>query len=184
MDEIFTYSRFRDASQIVCTQQQIGLGTCQPYSIVELKSGAKVETISRVYPKLFSTISELGGFGDLIFISVSFIYMFYNSFYYGRWMKREIISKSEEKSYKKISRKFKLDGEEFKKLKENYLNEKLSGVDVLKNNDMIETFSNTVMSEEYSKVLAVLPILKLMKEKQEEHFGTEKKKKCYYRRSD
>lgn len=87
---IYTYSKARPAS-IHCTKLQIMTGVCIPYVETRIMSGSNEETVLRVYPKLFSTISELGGFGDLIFIAVGMIYFWYNNYYFNKQEEGEIL---------------------------------------------------------------------------------------------
>ena len=75
----------------ICTPVQLLQNQCSPYIEIELKAGGKISTVHRKYEKLFATVSEIGGFGDLIFIVFGFVYMFYNQFFYNRWIRQQMI---------------------------------------------------------------------------------------------
>ena len=61
---------------------------CLPYISFDLRSGAKLYTISRVYEKIFATIAEIGGFTELTIIMFGLLYLLYNQHFYHKFMKR------------------------------------------------------------------------------------------------
>ena len=82
----------RDGS-FYCTEESIDAGICQPYLEIEFRSGNKLNKIERKYPTLLGTVSELGGFADLIFITFWFICFGYNQYRYNNWIREELIMK-------------------------------------------------------------------------------------------
>lgn len=91
LGKIDSHSKFRHL-EIYCTSASIQDGTCVPYATITFKSGNEVQTVLRVYPKLFSTISELGGFGDLIFIFFGFFVYTYNQSQLKKYVKNSVPS--------------------------------------------------------------------------------------------
>ena len=79
----------RDNS-ISCSLQSLIQGTCVPYASLEIRSGGRVSRITRTYTSVVTTISELGGFGDIVYIVLGFFYMFYNKHHYDVWIKNQL----------------------------------------------------------------------------------------------
>ena len=75
-----------------CTKQQIQEGACEPYMEIIMRSGYEKMIIERRYKKFFRTISEVGGFNDLIHITLWAVYFLYNSYAFKRFLKSQLKS--------------------------------------------------------------------------------------------
>ena len=85
IDRITTTTGTRLTQATHCSEAQIDAGLCEPYLILEQRSSRNELDIRRHYNKLVSSLSEVGGFGDLIFILLGFFYGIWNSWSYRRW---------------------------------------------------------------------------------------------------
>lgn len=168
MDDTYSFSKYRDGS-IHCLPTALLTGTCPSYVDILLKSGSKIETVSRIYPKLFNTISELGGFSDLVFLIAGFAYAFYNSHYYNKWLKKKLLSKKDQETCQKFAKKFNrnVSQEKFKEAAEEFIEGEMSGIDLVKSKNISEAICAS-MSPQHARVFSVLPFLK--------KFDTERKK--------
>ena len=82
IDESYVKSLSRNPSRVYCPAQAIGdTVACQPYLEMIFTSSNKQETITRLYPSLFRALSEIGGFTELIMMSIGFIYGLYNAWF-------------------------------------------------------------------------------------------------------
>lgn len=162
------YSFFgqRDYS-IYCSQQQIDSLLCAPYVSYFFKSGADVETVSRIYPKFFSMMSEVGGFSDLVFIIMGFFYSIYNNYYYKRFIKEQLINKKTEADLRELSKRLNLKVTEFESAKGRYLDQSFSGIDVVKRGIVLDSLINLMVGPEHAMVMSLFPILDLMGSKED-----------------
>ena len=81
----------RDGS-LHCTELQIEDGTCNPYIELEVRSSNTQTIVERRYYKFLTMISEVGGFGDLIFIILAFVSQFWNNYYQVKWIRKQLYS--------------------------------------------------------------------------------------------
>lgn len=169
--EIKAHSTYRPGN-LYCDAASILKEICPPYITIQIKSGHEVETVLRVYPKLFSMISELGGFGDLIFILIGFLYFSFNSFYFNRYYERRISNKEIDKALLRI-RKGDLTKENLKQGKRDYQKKKLSSFNIMKNTAKAEGISLVMLDPAYRKVLETIPLLEHLKQPEEEEISFE-----------
>ena len=83
-DDYFVFgtdSRERDSNQIYCPPAQISnllARQCQPYVIITYQGTGETKVVTRTYPKLFATLGEVGGAGEVVVILATLIYSYYN----------------------------------------------------------------------------------------------------------
>lgn len=157
------YTSYRSGSSY-CPPEKVNSPYCVPYTSTFFTSGSEKEKVLRLYPKLFSTVSELGGFGDLIFILVGLIYSFYISYHYKKFVKKNILDENFEGKYREMIKS--LNGSLNEKVVDIELNqfykERLSGIETAKNSGAVKGMIDLMMGPQYSKIL---PVLSLMKKK-------------------
>ena len=73
---------------ISCTAQQVSDKTCESYFSVEFRSAGVQDNCSRTYSDVVDSISNIGGFKELLFMGMIILYSFYND----RFMNKYIIS--------------------------------------------------------------------------------------------
>ena len=83
-DKIKVVTGTRYTRSIYCSQQQIEDGQCEPYMEVAQRSSNEKMVIQRRYKMLFGVVSEIGGFNDLIIITLWSCYTIYNTYSYRR----------------------------------------------------------------------------------------------------
>lgn len=153
--KIESYSKFRSLG-VYCSSASIQEGTCVPYTTITIKSGNEVHTVLRVYPKLFNSLSELGGFSDLITIFLSFVvYLFNRSQLEKFTLKSAVPSIESLGKYKRVQKEKMSEGEVEKKL----LKEKMSSFDVMKTTTMFEGFCSALMDQSYEESLNLIPFI-------------------------
>ena len=82
IDDYYVYSIDRDSNQIHCPKSQIGNhDACPPYAQMLFSSSNKRERITRIYPTVVRAFSEIGGFFELVVISISMMYGIYNLYF-------------------------------------------------------------------------------------------------------
>lgn len=156
------YTSYRSGSSY-CSPETVDTASCIPYTSTLFVSGSEKETVLRLYPKLFSSVSELGGFGDLIFILGGLLYSFYVSFHYKKFLKKKIFGDKnfEKNCVKKM--KFlnnKLSDKELEKEVNSFYKESLSGIEAAKNSGAVKELINLLVGPQYAKVLPLLSLLK------------------------
>ena len=181
VEKILSTSGARDGSTS-CTPQQIKDVICFPYVIVDLKYGGKISRIHRKYEKLFATISEIGGFGDLIYIALGILYLVYNRFVYERWLRGQIIPKEFQNTINSTSPLKKMIGgnKQAEKMLDDWVDDQLNGIDLIKKVQRISLLSDIfcdVLLEDYHKDLAPYAMLRFIEKKadQREHRPSSKK---------
>lgn len=162
LDEIISSSGIRDGG-IYCSPEKLASGECQPYLHLQLKSGNKITTVHRKYEKIFATISELGGFGDLIYIIFAFFYMFYNHYYYKRWMRNQLMF-TEEKKLKKYVKN--LDKKELENSMEDLVEENTNGLVLMERMGKLKVLFEFIFEESHHKLLPLL-LVEMSKEEAE-----------------
>lgn len=154
VDNIISSSGIRDGG-IYCSPEKLKTGLCQPYIYLQLKSGNKISTVHRRYEKLFVTISELGGFGDLIYIIFSFLYLFYNHYFYKRWMKKQMMA-CEQKKLEKYMRNF--DRKELDKKLERLMEENTNALVMIERMSKLKVLFELFFKPCHHKLLPLLMI--------------------------
>ena len=82
LDDYYVYSIDRDKSIIHCPKAVIGDDDeCHPYAQMTFSSSNKRERITRVYPTVVRALSEIGGFFELVVISITVLYTLYNLYF-------------------------------------------------------------------------------------------------------
>ena len=76
---------------IYCTAAQIDGGVCEPYMEVVWRSGFVKTMIQRRYLTVFDSISEVGGFWDLITYGILFLYFIYNMRAYIKFLRSQMV---------------------------------------------------------------------------------------------
>jgi hypothetical protein len=66
---------------------------CEPHLILEFESSGKKITFRREFPKLFSTLGELGGFADLMILVFTFLYLISRCYTPTDALKKEILGR-------------------------------------------------------------------------------------------
>ena len=80
--DTYIKSFVRDADQVHCPASAIGnKALCQPYLEMKYTSSNSQENITRLYPSLLRSLSEIGGFTELIMLSVGVVYAVYNAWF-------------------------------------------------------------------------------------------------------
>ena len=74
-----------------CTEVQIDSGRCGPYMDLVMRSSFYKMEIRRRYKKFFSSVSEIGGFADLIIYGLWSLYYLYNIWCYQNWVRSQLI---------------------------------------------------------------------------------------------
>ena len=90
VDRVTTTTGTRLTQALHCTEAQIDADLCEPYMILEYQSSGNEIEIKRYYKKLMGTISEIGGFWDLIFIVIWFPVGFWNAWRYKKWLNHQV----------------------------------------------------------------------------------------------
>lgn len=161
LGEIKTYSQLRQ-KVMYCSEEDIQSLTCTPYSDIRIRSGSEVVTVLRVYPKLFSTISEMGGFGDLIFIIIGFFYSFYNTFLFTRYIGNSTVWRNPKGKEKlRIYKDMTIEENELRKLRMRFFQDQMNGVDMMQNTAMLKGFFMASFSPSYTKVMETIPLLRI-----------------------
>ena len=175
VEKIMSTSGIRDNTQFHCTPTNFATNTCTPYIQIEIRSGNKLTSIFRRYEKIFETISELGGFGDLIFIICAFFYSFYNERHYNTWIKGELFSKDFYAS-NKIDKKKMTDKEkeEIEGVIDEIIEEELDAVNLVKKMQKMNILFSAIFEPYHNKLLPKL-MLKLAKDKNLDENGQLKK---------
>ena len=82
----------RPSARLYCSESQIDVeGGCDPYFVHIARSADTRTEIYREYPKIFSSISEIGGYTDLIIYVFWSFYFFYNKSQYHLWVKEQLV---------------------------------------------------------------------------------------------
>lgn len=155
LGKIDSYSKFRPLD-IYCTPTSITNGTCVPYGTVTFKSGNEVHTVLRIYPKLFSSLSELGGFGDLIFILLGFFVYLFNQSQLDKYVQKLTPSID---SLGKYGKRKEMSKKEKKNLEKIFLKKKMSSIDLMTTTTMFEGFCLALMDQPYEETLDLIPLI-------------------------
>ena len=99
VQKIWTTVGTRLSQSIHCTEAQIDSGGCEPYIQAEFRSSYDTVLIQRSYHTFFDLFSQVGGFSDLILISIGFFCSWYNLYCYKRWFLGQIHNNSHFKTY-------------------------------------------------------------------------------------
>ena len=75
-----------------CTEVQIDSGQCEPYVDLVMRSSFDKTIIQRRYEKFFSSVSEVGGFADLIIYCLWVVYFFVNQWRYQKLVRSQLIN--------------------------------------------------------------------------------------------
>lgn len=103
VDQVNTGTINRLKGNVTCELQVSSMedeNYCEPYVVINIRSGGKVVTIKREYPKLFNVLGELGGFSDLMIVSFSFLYILSRCYNEEEEVKAVILGKDYEKNRK------------------------------------------------------------------------------------
>lgn len=168
--DTYSFNRPRDGT-ITCTEESMFNSQCLPYLDIALLSGPKVEVVHRIYPKLFTMISELGGFGDLIFILIGFLYFFYSNIFFGKWIEEKIIPNQDWMFLDKIASKkmqCNFSVKEIEQAKKKFILQSLNGVEALHAINMAHSFTKQMISPEYQNIVKMHPILISLSEMKED----------------
>ena len=91
VDKVTNTKKSRLTGSTHCSVAQIDAGLCESYlDIVMRSSGSKV-VITRNYKTLFDTLSEIGGFHDLVVYVFWAFYHFCNYLSYNRWIRSQLV---------------------------------------------------------------------------------------------
>ena len=88
-DKVTTTIGTRDGS-FHCTEIQIEDGECKPYIEIVVRASPSSTLVERRYYKLLNAVSEVGGFGELVFILLALISTCFNNCYQTRWVRRQL----------------------------------------------------------------------------------------------
>jgi len=98
-EKVITTSGYRD-NTVSCAPGTVGTKFCREYIIVEFRAGEKVKTVQRRYRKPFNTIGDIGGYIEMVFILCRIVYIWYNEYFYKKYIKKEVIGFNEEEMQK------------------------------------------------------------------------------------
>ena len=73
-----------------CTSLQIEDGECQPYIEILVRASPSSTMVERRYYKLMNAVSEVGGFGELVFLIMALISSWFNTCYQTRWVRKQL----------------------------------------------------------------------------------------------
>lgn len=147
-----------------CPHDSLSYELCHPYILVSLKGGSDVEKIKRIYPKFLSMASELGGFGDLIFIILGFFYFFYNNFYLTKELKNEIMDDNSFEALKKYGNVKHSTKKNFSDAKSIFLEKNKSGVDILKKSSTFDLLAKTMLGPRYYRATLLISFLESLED--------------------
>ena len=91
INTIATKQGTRLSGSIYCTKEEIDGGSCEPYLEMVMRSSFDKMVIQRKYKKFFKSISDIGGFADLILYGLWAFYYFYNRWAYHRWIRGQLV---------------------------------------------------------------------------------------------
>ena len=91
VDRVNKVSGSRLSGSYYCTKGQIESGACEAYTDVVMRPSFEKTVIKRRYKKFFSSVSEIGGFADLIIYGVWALYWVYNYWAYQRWVRGQLV---------------------------------------------------------------------------------------------
>ena len=91
VDKVKTTFGSRVSLSAYCTAAQISSGQCEPYMELRIRSSFEKMIIQRRYKKFLESLSEIGGFTDLIIYGLWAVYVIYNSWAYHRWVRSELV---------------------------------------------------------------------------------------------
>ena len=97
VDRVTTTTGTRLTQALHCTEAQIDADLCEPYMILEYQSSGNEVQIKRYYNKFMGTVSEIGGFWDLIFIVLGFLSGLWNTWRYKKWLNNQIYPLKEQR---------------------------------------------------------------------------------------
>lgn len=162
-------SKYRDSSTYCSKTDSPGL-SCKSYVELNIKSGSQISTITRDYPKLFSMISELGGFGEMIFVFVGTIYFFISKkFFYRKWIKGFFFDeKYKKKCLKEINSYYggeKISSHKLDDMKDEFIREASSATDLMVFSKQFQTLIKMIVSKHHAKVLQIFPLLEKIEKK-------------------
>ena len=86
-----------------CSTLQIEDGSCIPYLEILVRASPSSTKVERRYYKLLNLVSEVGGFGQLVFLILALISNLINSYYQTRWVRRQLYQGLIQLSHKKES---------------------------------------------------------------------------------
>ena len=101
VDRVTSNTGSRVSGATYCRPDQIESGDCEAYIEIVLRPSFEKMVIHRRYRKFFQSVSNVGGFADLIIYVLWFFYYLYNYWAYQRWIKGQLIGQFIELSQKK-----------------------------------------------------------------------------------
>jgi hypothetical protein len=163
IEKILNAEAMRDGT-FVCTKAEIDDFSCSPYVQVDLRSGTAVSTIQRSYEKLFATISELGGFGDLIYIVLGFFYAFYNEYFYNKWLKNEVLRLKQHqiKKNQAFLRRFIGNKQKMEKYQDRVIERNLDSIAFMKKMQKMDLLFDLFFDKDFD---CLIPLVQLSQEK-------------------
>ena len=90
--DIKSYFGSRLSGRTHCSKEEIESGQCESYLDMVYRSGFEKMVIERNYRKFFQSLSEIGGFWELIIFSLWAVYFMYNRWSYRRLIRSELVS--------------------------------------------------------------------------------------------
>ncbi len=174
-EKIISTTGFRDGS-VFCTPDQLSTTSfsCPPYVSFDLRSGAKLMTISRRYEKFFATISEIGGYTELVIVVFGLLYIIYNQYFYERFMRKEVVKMERDT----IARLFEFEGANSNKLTQflkNVVEKDFDAITLFREMNNFSVMENVIF-EEHHKVLLPLVIIGIKNERRKSTLLAGKKK--------
>ena len=91
IDQVRSTTGTRLTRSFYCSATQIDSGACEPYIEVDSRASYNKMVIQRKYRKFFESISEIGGFVDLIVYGFWGLYFLYNQWEYSRWIRGQLV---------------------------------------------------------------------------------------------
>ena len=91
LDKVTTTIGTRNGA-LHCSDIQIEDGSCDPYLEIEVRVSTAHTVVERRYYTFLTMVSEVGGFGDLIFLSLLFVTTWYNQYWQVKWIREQLYS--------------------------------------------------------------------------------------------
>ena len=91
VDKVEGKSGTRFSLSSYCSSEEIESGECEPYMEMRMRSSFEKMIIQRRYKKFFRSVSEIGGFADLIMILIYSLYFLYSTWSYKAWMRGQLV---------------------------------------------------------------------------------------------
>lgn len=84
---------------ITCTELQINSGQCMSFFTAEYRSSGIEDTCTRTYTEILSAVSDVGGIKELLFMMAGLLYVYYNDFFYEKYLRRTFYPEDEINAY-------------------------------------------------------------------------------------